>query len=61
MSEDEILGHGANGTVVFNAYFQNRNVAIKRILSIYLHLAQTELNILLKLDHQNIIKYYYFE
>jgi len=61
MQEDEILGHGANGTVVFNGYFQNRNVAIKRILSIYLHLAQAEINILLKLDHQNIIKYYYFE
>lgn len=61
VNQKEILGMGANGTVVFNGFFQHRNVAIKRVLSDYYHLVDAEIKILLKVDHPNIIKYFYVE
>lgn len=61
IDKNSILGFGANGTIVYLGLFQNREVAIKRIIAHKADLANQEMEILLKLDHPNIIKFYYYE
>jgi len=61
IDKENILGFGANGTIVYNGLFQNREMAIKRIIAQNADLAIQEMEILMKLDHPNIIKFYYFE
>ena len=61
IDKENVLGHGANGTIVYNGLFQNREMAIKRIISHNSELAKQEMDILMKLDHANIIKFYYYE
>ena len=59
--KNNVLGYGANGTVVYNGFFQEREVAIKRILKLHSSLGKIEIDILIKLDHPNIIKFFYYE
>lgn len=59
--KNNILGYGANGTVVYHGFFQEREVAIKRILKHHSSLGKIEVDILMKLDHPNIIKFFYYE
>lgn len=59
--KNNVLGYGANGTVVYNGFFQEREVAIKRILKHNSSLGKIEIDILIKLDHPNIIKFFYYE
>ena len=61
IDKENILGYGANGTIVYNGLFQNREMAIKRIVAHNAELAKQEMDILMKLDHSNIIKFYYYE
>lgn len=61
INEYEILGHGSAGTVVFGATFQNRPVAVKRVLRTHNALALKEIEILLQVDHPNIIKYLFYQ
>lgn len=61
IDKENILGYGANGTIVYNGLFQNREMAIKRIVAHNAELAKQEMDILMKLDHPNIIKFYYYE
>lgn len=61
IEKDNILGYGANGTVVYSGLFQNREMAIKRIIAQQADLAKQEMEILMKLDHPNIVKFYYYE
>ena len=61
IDKDGIIGYGDNGTIVYSGLFQNRETAIKRIIAQKAELANQEMEILLKLDHPNIIKFYYYE
>lgn len=61
IDKENVLGFGANGTIVYSGLFQNREMAIKRIIAHNAELAKQEMEILMKLDHPNIIKFYYYE
>ncbi|CCK68884.1 bifunctional endoribonuclease/protein kinase IRE1 KNAG_0B04500 [Huiozyma naganishii CBS 8797] len=56
---DKILGYGSSGTVVFEGSFQNRRVAVKRMLLDFCDLADREIRLLTESDdHPNVIRYY---
>ncbi|KAJ3106402.1 bifunctional endoribonuclease/protein kinase ire1 [Phlyctochytrium planicorne] len=58
----EVLGYGSHGTVVFKGTFENREVAIKRLLSDYHEVAHHEVKLLRDSDHHpNVIRYFYQE
>jgi hypothetical protein len=53
----QVLGYGSSGTVVFEGKFQDRRVAVKRIMNYFYHIAQREMEILLHSDdHPSIIR-----
>jgi serine/threonine-protein kinase/endoribonuclease IRE1 len=55
---ENILGYGSCGTVVFNGKYQNRRVAVKRIMNHFYEIAKTEINILIHSDeHPSIIRF----
>jgi serine/threonine protein kinase len=57
--ENEILGYGSHGTVVFKGVFQGRPVAVKRLLCDFYHIAHREVELLLESDyHPNVIRYF---
>ncbi|TPX75778.1 hypothetical protein CcCBS67573_g02946 [Chytriomyces confervae] len=59
---DQILGHGSHGTMVFKGTFENRPVAIKRLLLDFYDVAHHEVKILRDSDqHQNVVRYFYQE
>ena len=56
---DKILGYGSHGTVVFEGTFENRPVAVKRMLDNFYHLAGHEVRLLQESDdHPNVIRYF---
>ena len=56
---NKILGKGSNGTIVFEGYFENRKVAIKRMLKEFYNFANKEISLLIETDnHENIVNYY---
>ncbi|XP_042903215.2 serine/threonine-protein kinase/endoribonuclease IRE1 [Parasteatoda tepidariorum] len=59
---EDILGHGSNGTFVYKGTFENRSVAVKRILPDYFNFASREVDILRESDeHPNVIRYFCME
>ena len=59
---DNVLGYGSYGTVVFKGSFQNRDVAVKRMLIDFYDVASHEINLLTESDdHPNVIRYFYSE
>uniref|UniRef100_A0A4W3IVA5 Serine/threonine-protein kinase/endoribonuclease IRE1 n=1 Tax=Callorhinchus milii TaxID=7868 RepID=A0A4W3IVA5_CALMI len=55
----EVLGHGAEGTFVFRGCFDDRNVAVKRILPECFNFAEREVQLLRESDeHPNVIRYF---
>ncbi|XP_059835711.1 serine/threonine-protein kinase/endoribonuclease IRE1 isoform X2 [Hypanus sabinus] len=55
----DVLGHGAGGTFVFRGTFDNRNVAVKRILPECFNFANREVQLLRESDeHPNVIRYF---
>jgi serine/threonine-protein kinase/endoribonuclease IRE1 len=59
---DSVLGYGSYGTVVFKGTFQNRDVAVKRMLIDFYDVASQEINLLTESDdHPNVIRYFYSE
>ncbi|KAI8920699.1 kinase-like domain-containing protein [Entophlyctis helioformis] len=56
---DQVLGYGSHGTVVFKGQFENRPVAIKRMLADFYETAEHEARILQESDHHpNVIRYF---
>lgn len=54
-----ILGHGCEGTIVFRGMFDNRDVAVKRILPEYFSFADREVDLLRESDkHPHVIRYF---
>ena len=59
---EHILGRGCEGTFVFKGTFDNRIVAVKRLLSACFDVADKEVEILRESDHHpNVIRYYCME
>ncbi|EPY51006.1 IRE protein kinase Ire1 [Schizosaccharomyces cryophilus OY26] len=55
----EILGYGSHGTIVYRGKYEDRDVAVKRILLDFYELATREIQLLQKSDdHPNIVRYY---
>lgn len=59
---NKVLGYGSSGTVVFQGKFQNRPVAVKRLLIDFYDIASKEIQLLSESDdHPNVIRYYFSE
>ncbi|KAF8771918.1 Serine/threonine-protein like [Argiope bruennichi] len=57
-----ILGHGCYGTFVYKGTFENRSVAVKRILPECFSVANREVDMLQESDeHPNVIRYFCME
>ena len=58
-NENDILGQGCEGTFVFKGSFDDRMVAVKRVLKECIAISDREINILREADqHPNVIRYY---
>ncbi|KAJ8264092.1 hypothetical protein GJAV_G00145060 [Gymnothorax javanicus] len=58
-SPRNVLGHGAEGTIVYRGQFDNRPVAVKRILPECFSFADREVELLRESDeHPNVIRYF---
>ncbi|XP_067089079.1 serine/threonine-protein kinase/endoribonuclease IRE1 [Osmerus mordax] len=58
-SPKNVLGHGAEGTIVYKGQFDNRPVAVKRILPECFSFADREVQLLRESDeHPNVIRYF---
>lgn len=56
---EHILGFGSHGTIVFKGFFENRPVAVKRMLLDFYDVASHEINLLQESDdHSNVIRYF---
>jgi len=57
--QDKLLGNGSGGTFVFEGKWNEREVAIKRMLPQYFGLAEQEVKLLQESDlHPNVIRYF---
>lgn len=56
---DQLLGKGCEGTFVFRGKFENRDVAVKRLLPDCFTLADREVALLRESDsHENVVRYF---
>ena len=58
----DILGKGCEGTFVYRGRFDNRDVAVKRVLANCFSIADREVELLRESDvHPNVIRYFCME
>ena len=58
----DILGKGCEGTFVYRGRFDNRDVAVKRVLANCFSIADREVDLLRESDeHPNVIRYFCME
>lgn len=58
----EVLGKGCEGTFVFKGKFDNRDVAVKRVLAACFSIADREVELLRESDeHPNVVRYFCME
>ncbi|CAD5114865.1 DgyrCDS3898 [Dimorphilus gyrociliatus] len=58
----KVLGHGCEGTIVYRGRFDNRDVAVKRLLPECFTFADREVDLLRESDlHANVIRYFCME
>ncbi|KAL5017978.1 hypothetical protein ScPMuIL_003700 [Solemya velum] len=58
----EVLGHGCEGTFVYRGRFDNRDVAVKRLLPECFSFADREVELLRESDqHRNVVRYFCME
>ncbi|KAH6804167.1 hypothetical protein C2S51_032414 [Perilla frutescens var. frutescens] len=56
------IGHGSNGTVVFEGRLEERRVAVKRLIRSHQNLADKEMSVLVRAGiHSNIVRYHGYE
>jgi len=61
-SPHEILGKGCEGTFVYKGRFDNRDVAVKRVLAACFSIADREVDLLRESDeHPNVVRYFCME
>lgn len=54
-----MTGYGSQGTVVFQGSYQGHDVAVKRLIHDFFHVASQEVSLLRQSDwHPNVIRYY---
>lgn len=59
IDQDRLLGNGSGGTFVFEGKWNEREVAVKRMLPQYFGLAEQEVKLLQESDlHPNVIRYF---
>jgi len=59
---DKVLGKGCEGTFVYQGKFDNRDVAVKRVLAACFSIADREVDLLRESDeHPNVIRYFCME
>ncbi|CBX90173.1 hypothetical protein IAQ61_001672 [Plenodomus lingam] len=59
IDQDKLLGNGSGGTFVFEGKWNEREVAVKRMLPQYFGLAEQEVKLLQESDlHPNVIRYF---
>ena len=59
---DKILGNGSQGTTVYEGLFQQRSVAVKRMLKNCIKEAKQEVALLIKADaHPNVVSFFAWE
>ncbi|PWW75207.1 hypothetical protein C7212DRAFT_281964 [Tuber magnatum] len=57
--EDQVLGVGSQGTIVYRGSFEGKVVAVKRMLRDFIDVAEHEVSLLQQSDdHPNVIRYY---
>jgi serine/threonine protein kinase len=57
--DNEILGYGGHGTVVYKGLLDGRQVAVKRMLKAYHASADREISLLIESDgHPNVVRYF---
>ncbi|KAK9244002.1 hypothetical protein V1506DRAFT_542850 [Lipomyces tetrasporus] len=56
---DAVVGYGSHGTVVYKGMFENREVAVKRMLLDFYDVASHEVSLLQESDdHPNVVRYF---
>ncbi|CAN6608747.1 serine/threonine-protein kinase/endoribonuclease Ire1p [Trichomonascus vanleenenianus] len=59
INEKDIIGWGSHGTIVYKGRFENRDVAVKRMLLSFCDIASQEVALLQESDdHPNVIRYF---